>query len=109
MQPIEKRYRNIEDLTFEEAKRIMESAGYKTYNLVFDRGDELLINDKTSYGVLIPETAPEELLIVDEDMGSKFYTYDVGSMNSIVAKVVQVLLKRVEELEKEVRELKENK
>ncbi|WP_121638868.1 hypothetical protein [Virgibacillus sp. Bac330] len=108
MEPIEKRYRNIEDLTFEEAKEILEKAGYKTYNRVFDRGDELLVDDKTSYGVLIPETTPEELLIAD-DIDPKFYSFDTQSMNSIVAKVAQTLLQRVEELEKEVAELKANK
>ncbi|NBJ71664.1 MULTISPECIES: hypothetical protein [Clostridia] len=109
MQPIEERYRNIEDLTFEEAKRILESAGYKTYNNVYDMGDEVLVDDKTSYGVLVPETAPEELLEVIKEEGSESYSFDTGSMNAIVAKVAQVLINRVEELEKEVAELKANK
>ncbi|SHH91788.1 hypothetical protein [Virgibacillus chiguensis] len=109
MQPIERRYRNIEDLTFNDAKEILESADYKTYNNVYDMGDELEIDDKTSYGVLIPETAPEELLEVIKEEESEFYYFDTGSMNAIVAKVTQVLLNRVETLEKEVTELKANK
>ncbi|AUJ24219.1 hypothetical protein [Virgibacillus dokdonensis] len=107
MQPIERRYRNIEDLTFNDAKGILESAGYKTYNNVYDMGDELEVDDKISYGVLIPETAPEELLEVEEE--SEFHSFDTGVMNAIVAKVAQVLLNRVETLEKEVTELKANK
>lgn len=107
--PIEERYRNIEDLTIEEARDILKDAELKKYNHVYDRGDRLDMDDRTSYGVIIPETAPDKLVEYIEEMGEGFYSYDYDSMNSVVIKVVQSLLIRVDQLESDVKALKEVK
>lgn len=87
-------YIDVRDLTVEKAEKILREAGIKIYRIESGQGPDF---DK--YGMITPDTVPEELL--HEEMGG--YFYDNGSFFSIVARVVQDLLDRIEKLEKQTK------
>lgn len=95
-------YVDIRDLSPERAKEIFNKADFKIFKRSYDRGGDEFVNDYDSYGVIIPDTAPDDLLRdIEGEIG-----FDFDSFVYIVAGVVKDLSERVAKLEEENQNLK---
>ncbi|GIN71241.1 hypothetical protein J14TS2_17160 [Bacillus sp. J14TS2] len=95
-------YVDIRNLSSERAWEIFNKADFKIYKQSFDIGDRVIVNDYDSYGVIIPDTAPDDLL---RDIEGEI-TFDFDSFVHVIGAVTKGLTERVVKLEEENQKLK---
>ena len=85
-------YVDVRDLNVNDAYSILNKAGIKIYKMTFE---DKLMSEYDSYGMIIPDTVPEEIL--EKHEGN--YSVQGDSSPSITIRVVQDLVDRVSILE----------